>query len=459
MVSETKSTITPVYFSTRDLLVMSVLAALGGVTSTYVNALGDAVQAALGFPGGTQWAAGLHVIWIVLAMGILRKPGTGIVMGVLKGAVELLSGNSHGVIILLVNLMAGLLVDLGFLFFSYKQTLLPYLFAGGLATASNVLVFQLFATIPMNILGMMAILVLFLVALVSGLVFAGFAPYLLVNTLSDSGVVKIPVKPSQNRKMSVYILSGVAISALLLAAFLRMNLRPGSSVEITGAVQDGYQFPDSSLTLNTVTRTMDYKGVMTEFSGYPLRAIIDFAGPHDDADTVLLEASDGYAFLISFEELNENDKILLVEQGKGQNKSFDIVGPESSKAWVRNVTKITVIKANNLMIIDQSGQEQLFDPDQWLSEMDSTQVALAGGSQKLQGVPVWKIVEAKMNSQAPNTVTFESEEEILTYKWSDIYKNDNFRIFSLIEEETISFVLADMSGEVYLSVISEIEIR
>lgn len=459
MLSQNQSTSMPVYFSTRDLLIMAVLAALGGVTSTYVNALGDAVQAALGFPGGTQWAAGLHVIWIVLAMGILRKPGTGIFMGILKGTVELLSGNSHGVIILLVNLAAGLLVDFGFLFFNYKQNLLPYLFAGSLATASNVLVFQIFATIPMNILGMTAILVLFLLALVSGLVFAGIAPYLLVNTLSDAGIVKIPEKPSHNRKLNAYILSGVALSAILLSAFLRINLRPGNAVEIRGAVNNAVQFPDPDLPLDKVTRQMEYKNIMTEFSGYPLRAIIDYTDPFSDADTILLEASDGYAFLISFDELNENDNILLVEQGKGQNTAFDVVGPKSSKAWVRNITKLTVIAAKGLKIIDPSGQEHLFDPDEWLSEMDSTQVALANGSKKLQGVPVGKVIEAKINQQTPHTLVFKSNEETQTYIWSSIKDDDNFRIFSAIKGEGLTFVLADMSGEVYLSEIIEIEIK
>jgi len=32
------------YFSTRDLLMMAALAALGGVVSTYVNAIGDFFQ-------------------------------------------------------------------------------------------------------------------------------------------------------------------------------------------------------------------------------------------------------------------------------------------------------------------------------------------------------------------------------------------------------------------------------
>jgi len=457
--SESKSTRKPFYFSTRDLLIMAVLAALGGVTSTYVNALGDAVQAALGFPGGSQWAAGLHVIWIVLAMGILRKPGTGIIIGLLKGAVELLSGNSHGVIILLVDLVAGLLVDFGFLIFGYRQKLLPYLLAGGLATASNVLVFQLFATIPMNILGLTAILILFLLALISGVIFAGFAPYLLINTLSEAGIVKISEKPSKNHRMSFYIISGVSLLAVFFAVFLRINLRSGSKMEISGAVKNVIQFPDPDLTVEKVTRKMEYKGVMTEYHGYPLRTMIDYAEPTNDADTLLLEANDGYAFLVSFTELKENDNILVVEQGQGQNTSFDIVGPESSKAWVRNVTDITVITANGLTIIDPLNQEHLFDPDEWVGKMDSTQVALNSGSQKLQGVPVWMVIEANVGQQTPNTLIFRSGEETLSYMWSEIYEDDTFRIFSLIENEGISFVLADMSGEVYLSAISEIEIE
>ena len=58
------------YFSTRDLMMMAALAAIGGVTSTYVNALGDVAQSFLGFAGTTQWAAGLHVLWLVLAAGL-----------------------------------------------------------------------------------------------------------------------------------------------------------------------------------------------------------------------------------------------------------------------------------------------------------------------------------------------------------------------------------------------------
>ena len=49
---------------------------------------------------------------------------------------------------LLVDVVAGLLVDLGFLPFRDKNSLPAYALAGGLASASNVFVFQLFASVP-----------------------------------------------------------------------------------------------------------------------------------------------------------------------------------------------------------------------------------------------------------------------------------------------------------------------
>jgi ABC-type thiamin/hydroxymethylpyrimidine transport system permease subunit len=140
------------YFSTRDLITMGALAALGGVSSTYVNMIGNIFQASMGVAGTTQWAAGLHILWLVLSFGIIGKPGSGLITGILKGAVELLSGNTHGIIILLVDIVAGLLVEFVFLFFRNKRNLGAFLLAGGISSASNVYVFQTFAFLPRDVL-------------------------------------------------------------------------------------------------------------------------------------------------------------------------------------------------------------------------------------------------------------------------------------------------------------------
>jgi energy-coupling factor transport system substrate-specific component len=458
--SETSPSKKRFYFSTRDLLIMAVLAALGGVASTYINTLSDAVHAVLGIPGATQWAAGLHVLWIVLAMGISGKTGTGTLTGVMKGAVELMSGNSHGVIILLVNLVAGLLVDFGFLIFRNKGSLLPYLLAGGLATGSNVLVFQLFATMPLNILAASAILILFLVAFASGLVFAGFIPRLLISGLSKAGVVRQPVETLRGKKYGWYILLGVFVVAALLGLYLKATLKGPGKIQINGAVAQPYAFPSADYVPERLTQQMEYRGVMTEYTGFPLLDLIEYAQPDERADMLLIKASDGYKFLLSFDELRINPNILLAKQGQGQNVSFDIVGPESSKAWVRNVTELTVIASESLIITNSLSWSSQFVPDAWLEDMDSTQINLPEGVQKLQGVPVWKLVEANAGENEEfSAIVFKNYEGNLELTWTELDGNDQIRIFTVIQEESLSFALAEMSGQVLLYPVNEIEIQ
>ena len=457
--SEEKSSKQRFYFTTRDLLIMAVLAALGGVASTYINTLGDAVEAFLGFPGATQWAAGLHVIWIVLAIAITGKPGTGVAIGALKGAVELMSGNSHGVIVLLVDLVAGLLVDFGFLIFKNKKSLLPYLVAGGLASGSNVLVFQIFATLPENIVAASAILILFLAASVSGIVFAGLVPYLVINALVKAGVVRVTEQTKKTRKIGWYILLAVLIIASLLTVYLRSTLMGPSLIEITGDVGNPYSFPSNEFKLEKISQQMEYKGVMTEYSGYPVKDVIAYADPSNSADTLLIQASDGYAFLIGYDELATNPNILIVQNGTGKNASMDIVGPESSKAWVRNVTLLSVITSENLTILDSAGTTFEFDPDAWISEMDSTQVGLPEGSQKLQGVAVWKVLQSTLNGTSPSEIVFSNDTEEALLPWTELDENDDIRIFTVIGTDSISYALAEMSGEVLLYPITGIEIH
>ncbi len=457
---ETQPTKKTFYFSTRDLIISAVLAALGGVASTYINTLSDAVHAMLGLPGATQWAAGLHVLWIVLSMGIARKTGIGTITGILKGAVELMSGNSHGVIILLVNLVAGLLVDFGFLVFKNKKSLWPYLLAGGLATGSNVLVFQIFATMPLNILAASAIAILFMVAFISGLIFAGVIPSLLIKTLQKAGVVKHAAPIKTEKKYGWLIVLCVFLLAALLSVYLKTTLKGPEKIQITGDINNPYQFPTSDYVPQEQTLEVEYHGVMTPYSGFLLADLIDFAQPDQNADMLLIQAVDGYKFLLSFQELANNPNILLTQQGQGQNVSFDIVGPYSSKAWVRNVTQLTVIAAENLVIFNPPSWNAKFNPDQWLEEMDSTQINLPDGSQKLQGVPVWKIVEANADeNQEIGLILFRNQDEEIEIDWKELDGQDDIRIFTVIQEEGITFALANMSGEVILFPVTELEIQ
>ncbi|MGB4170217.1 MAG: ECF transporter S component, partial [bacterium] len=128
------------YFSNRDLLVIAVLSGIGGVMSTYVGYLGNLLNRLFGVPfGAGQFASGLHVFWFILVAGLVRRPGAAASAGILKGAIELLTGSSHGVAIILISLVQGLLVDL-VLLVTRRHNLLTYMLAGGLSAASNVFV-------------------------------------------------------------------------------------------------------------------------------------------------------------------------------------------------------------------------------------------------------------------------------------------------------------------------------
>ncbi|MGD8905233.1 MAG: ECF transporter S component, partial [Anaerolineae bacterium] len=203
------------YFTTRDLLMMAALAALGGVVSTYVNAVGDVFQSIFGFAGTTQWAAGLHVLWLTLAVGLTRKQGAGTITGLLKGGVELLTGNTHGLLVVLVDVVAGLLVDLGFLPFRKKDSLAAYCLAGGLASASNVFVFQLFASVPSDTLAYWALLLVAGVAALSGVLFAGLLSHGLLNALRRAGVVKDAAPAPMGSAYPVFLLVAALLTVVL----------------------------------------------------------------------------------------------------------------------------------------------------------------------------------------------------------------------------------------------------
>ena len=87
------------HFSTRDLVTIAILASLGGGLSMYIGYLGNLVNRIFGVPfGAGQFMAGLHVIWIVLAIGLTKRKGAGTITGVLKGFVELFLGGTHDLI-------------------------------------------------------------------------------------------------------------------------------------------------------------------------------------------------------------------------------------------------------------------------------------------------------------------------------------------------------------------------
>lgn len=441
------------YFSTRDLLMMAALAALGGVTSTYVSAAGRIVQSFITIPGGMQWAAGLHVLWLTLAMGLIGKPGVGIVTGVLKGLVELLTGNPHGIFVVLLDIVAGILVDVGFLPFRNKDHMPAYLLAGGLASCSNVIVVQTFAVLPADVLSYGAILLLTVVAGLSGVVFAGFLGHTLTRTLRRTGVVKDrPMQPAQ-RRLYPFFLLGAALLATLLGVYLHGALRGATQLPITGAVDAPYTYPQEHGDLPTITA-----GESVRYTGVPMRELLARAQPRADAGLLLIHATDGYAFFISLKEIQENDNLLLAAQGKGDEAAYDIVGAANTKAQVRGVSSLTVIPATTLDISGALGKPAPFDPDAWQFQMESITLNLGDGPRKLQGASLAKVLQPLEPAAEATTVIFHTGGDPVTLPLSDVLRNDDVRIFTVIGADRITFAIARLNGTVIAPQVTRVEV-
>jgi hypothetical protein len=91
--------------------------------------------------------------------------------------------------------------------------------------------------------------------------------------------------------------------------------------------------------------------------------------------------------------------------------------------------------------------------------MDSTQVALPSGYQKLQGVPLLKVIEPLGVDDPHTMIEVETDQNSLSYSWQDIEEDDNLRIFIVIVDEGFEYALGAMSGEVYLYPLTAIEIH
>lgn len=448
-----------VYFTTRDLLMMAALAALGGVVGTYVNAIGDLFQSVLGFAGTTQWAAGLHVIWLTLAVGLTRKQGAGTITGILKGGVELLTGNTHGLLVVLVDVVAGLLVDFGFVPFRKKDALPAYCLAGGLASASNVFVFQLFASVPADTLAYWAMLLVAGVAFLSGVLFAGMISKGLVNALRRAGVVKDAPPVPMGRRVYALFLVVVVLLAAVLTVYLRDALRGPTSVGIRGAVEAPYSYPRQDKELAQVTAEGTLRDVTSRYAGVPLREIIAQAQPEPNASLLLVRASDGYAFFLGMDEVTENDALLLSPQGQGDEVSYNVVGARNSKAWVRGVQELVVVAAATLEVSGALEEPAPYDPEDWQFDMDATGLDLGEGARKLQGVPLGKVLQAMGPKPEAESVIVFTGGDSLVLPLSDVLNDDDLRIFTVIGEVDVTFALGRMDGQVLAVRIAGIEVQ
>lgn len=221
------------FFSLHELLVIAALAALGGVTNSAVSMIRATIHTLVVLPGGMQFLAGVHVVWIVIALGLIRKPGTATVTGLLAGTVELLSGNPHGLLVMMYAGLAGVTTDAMWLLLGGRDHVVTYLLAGGVGAASNVAVFAFAASLPTQDAMLTALIVMAVVAFISGAVLGGLLGWWLLGALRRAGVVGVQSQAQEahgkHRTWASVGAMGLTIALLGAAAYLakaRADVKP-----------------------------------------------------------------------------------------------------------------------------------------------------------------------------------------------------------------------------------------
>jgi ABC-type thiamin/hydroxymethylpyrimidine transport system permease subunit len=336
-------------FDIRDIVLMALLSAVGGVLSTYIGYLGNLVNRLFGVPfGAGQLISGLHIVWPLLARALIGRFGSGTLTGLTKGVVELFTGGTHGVIILLVSAVEGLFVDLG-LGLTRRRGLLITMLAGALASAANVLVFQ---AIYFSGVGASFLLVMTSAALVSGAVFGGYLAWDIERMLVSSRLIHATdsAEPTGRRAIGWCHAATLAVVLGFLAGGVYFYLKvydpfptPGTAT-IAGAVETPYEFIYGEWKAEERTVRTELRGSVTyvppaDYSGVPINLVLERASPSDSASIARVIASDGYEARFALSDLANDSDVLLTLDGD----VLWLVAPGCDGAyWVEQVVRIVV---------------------------------------------------------------------------------------------------------------------
>jgi len=332
----------------RDLVLVALLAAVGGVLSTYIGYIGNLINRLFGVPfGAGQLIAGLHIVWPLLARSVIGRFGSGTLTGLTKGLVEFLSGGTHGIVIVLVSLIEGLLVDLG-MGVSRRPGLALTMVVGAVASASNVFVFQ---AIYFSGVSVTFILVMAGLSLVSGALFGGYLSWDLKRLLSASRLLRggatVPRAsrvPWRRHVATILLVGALTAGGVYYYVEVYDPFADPGSARVAGAVEHPYTFFFNSWEGEQVTIVAELRGSVsyvppTEYSGIPLYAILERAGPRPEARTVRVIADDGYEAAFDLRSALDDEQLLLTRDGERLRL---VAGAYDGGKWVRRVSRLVV---------------------------------------------------------------------------------------------------------------------
>ena len=175
-------------YSTQNLVIVAVLAAIAGVINTGVGNLWYLANTSLG-PLGGALIQGMFMWAYILAVFIVRKPGIALIFGVIEASTEVLLGNAAGIGTLGWGISQGLAIEAVLLCVGYSRFgLITALMAGMASSQLGTLWSSIFygwdpayskdvwLAVPINI--------------ISGAIFSGGLGYYLATKLAKTGLIR-----------------------------------------------------------------------------------------------------------------------------------------------------------------------------------------------------------------------------------------------------------------------------
>ncbi|HUU77785.1 MAG TPA: ECF transporter S component [candidate division Zixibacteria bacterium] len=168
-------------FSTFDLIMIALMAALGLGTKQLVRPLVSLITIPLAIPGGAL-AGGFYMLWLILTKRFVPKFGSGIFFGFAQALVVIIMPfGSHGIFTFFTYSLPGVGVDIvEIIFRKIKHKLLTSIIEGAIAnligtTAVSLIIFDM----PFQLLAF-----LLLMALFSGNL-GGIIAYIIITQIKD----------------------------------------------------------------------------------------------------------------------------------------------------------------------------------------------------------------------------------------------------------------------------------
>ncbi len=175
-------------YSTRDIVIIAVIAAIAGIVNTGVAQVWNLANSSLG-PLGGALLQGTFMWAYVLVMWLVRKPGAAIFLGLIESAVEILLGNPAGIGTLGWGVTQGLGIEIVMAISNYQSYgLLAALLAGAASsqfgTTWTAILYgwdpayasDVWMAVPVN--------------LISGVIFSGALGFYLFKALAKTGLVR-----------------------------------------------------------------------------------------------------------------------------------------------------------------------------------------------------------------------------------------------------------------------------